>query len=142
MNSDDFDHDSHMRTAFELAREAASWGDRPFGSVLVRDDTGVASASNRVVTEDDIRRHPEFHLAYRACHEFSPEERTETVMYTSTEPCPICAGGMIRAGFDRAVYSVGGDEIGTFTGSDSAIRAARILEDVTDVVGPVLNEEG
>jgi tRNA(Arg) A34 adenosine deaminase TadA len=142
MDTDDFDHDAHMHDALELAREAATRGDRPFGSVLVRDDEVVMSESNRVVTEDDIRRHPELHLAYRACRELEPEERAETVMYTSTEPCPMCAGGMIRAGFDRVVYSVGGDEIGEFTGHEPPVRAATVLEEVTDVVGPVLNEEG
>ncbi|AGB39909.1 nucleoside deaminase [Natronococcus occultus] len=142
MDVDDFDHDSHMHSALDLAREAADRGDRPFGSVLVRDDEVVASASNRVVTANDVRRHPELHLAYRACREFEPEERAETVMYTSTEPCPMCAGGMIRAGFDRVVYSVGGDEIGAVTGHEPPVRAATILEDVTDVLGPVLNEEG
>jgi tRNA(Arg) A34 adenosine deaminase TadA len=142
MDPDAFDHDTHMREALELALEAVDRGDRPFGSVLVRDDTIVDSASNRVVTEGDIRRHPELHLAHRACREFEADERAEIVMYTSTEPCPMCAGGMVRAGFDRVVYSVGGDEIGAFTGSGPAVRAAAILEGVTDVVGPVLNEEG
>ncbi|SNZ12836.1 tRNA(Arg) A34 adenosine deaminase TadA [Natronoarchaeum philippinense] len=139
---DDFDHESHMRRAFELAREAAARGDRPFGSVLVRDDTIVMTDSNRVVTEDDIRRHPELHLAHRACQELSPDERAETVMYTSTEPCPMCSGGMIDAGFGRVVYSVGGDEIGEFVGENSPARSAAVLDGVTEVVGPVLNDEG
>jgi tRNA(Arg) A34 adenosine deaminase TadA len=139
---DDFDHESHMRAAFAMAREAVARGDRPFGSVLVRDDAVVMSASNRVVTEDDVRRHPELHLAYRACREFDPEERAETVMYTSTEPCPMCSGGMRNAGFARVVYSVGGDEITDFTGGQPSTRAAAILDGVTPVVGPVLNDEG
>lgn len=142
MNFDDFDHDSHMRRAFELAREAADRGDRPFGSVLVRDDAVVLTDSNRVVTENDIRRHPELHLAYRACRKLEPDDRAETVMYTSTEPCPMCAGGMVRAGFDRVVYSVDGDEIAEFTGSSPSVRSATILDGITAVVGPVLNEEG
>ena len=82
----EFDDESHMRRAIELAREAVARGDRPFGSVLVREDSVVMSESNRVNTEDDIRRHPELHLAYRACRELSPGERAETVMYTSSEP--------------------------------------------------------
>jgi tRNA(Arg) A34 adenosine deaminase TadA len=141
-NFDDFDHDSHMRKAFELAREAADRGDRPFGSVLVRDDTVVMADSNRVLTENDIRRHPELHLAHRACREFDPDTRAETVMYTSTEPCPMCAGGMATAGFGRVVYSVGSDEIAEFTGSKTSVRSAEILAGVSDVVGPVLNDEG
>lgn len=141
-NFDDFDHESHMRRAFELAREAAGRGDFPFGSVLVRDDSVVSADSNRVVTQDDIRRHPELHLAHRACREFPPDERRETVMYTSTEPCPMCAGGMVAAEFGRVVYSVGGDEVGDFTGGNTPVRSGTILDGVTEVVGPVLNEEG
>ncbi|MFB6270832.1 MAG: nucleoside deaminase, partial [Halobacterium sp.] len=47
-----------------------------------------------------------------------------------------------RAGFGRVVYSVGGDEIGEFTGSSPAVRSREILDGVTEVVGPVLNDEG
>ncbi|WP_336344266.1 nucleoside deaminase [Halalkalicoccus ordinarius] len=139
---DGFDHDAHMRRALDLAREAADRGDRPFGSVLVRDDRVVMSESNRVVTEDDVRRHPELHLAYRACRELTDEERAETVMYTSTEPCPMCAGGMASAGFGRVVYSVAGDELAAFTGTAPSVRSAEILDDLIDVAGPVLNDEG
>ncbi|AZH25811.1 nucleoside deaminase [Haloplanus aerogenes] len=142
MQFDDFDHDAHLRRAFDLAREAAARGDEPFGSVLVHDDEVVMADSNRIVTADDIRHHPELHLAYRACREFDPDERAEMVMYTSTEPCPMCAGGMVRAGFDRVVYSVGSDEVAAFTGDEPSVRSAEILTGVTDVVGPVLNDEG
>ena len=75
-----------MRKAFELARKATDRGDRPFGSTLVRDDTVVMADSNRVLTANDIRCHPELHLAYRACRKFNPDTRAEMAMYTSTEP--------------------------------------------------------
>ena len=139
---DDFDHESHMRAAFELAREAAARGDEPFGSVLVRDDVVVMRDSNRINTAEDIRRHPELHLAQLACEAYTPAERAEMVMYTSTEPCPMCAGGMVTAGFGRVVYSVGSDDIGEFTGADPAVPAATILGGTTAVVGPVLPDEG
>ena len=138
---DEFDHEAHMRRALGLAREAADRGDRPFGSVLVRDDAVVMAESNRVLTEDDVRRHPELHIAYRACRELDPEARAETVMYTSTEPCPMCAGGLARARLGRVVYGVGGDELAEFRGDEPSVRSATILDGVTDVVGPVLNEE-
>ncbi|SEW34745.1 nucleoside deaminase [Halobacterium jilantaiense] len=139
---DEFDHDSHMREALELARAAVDRGDEPFGSVLVRDNTVIMKESNQERTEDDIRRHPELHLAYRACREYDAEERAEMVMYTSTEPCPMCAGGMTTAGFGRVVYSVGSDELADFTGTAPSVRSAAILEGVSDVVGGVLNEAG
>jgi len=139
---DDFDHEAHMRRAFELAREATNRGDRPYGSVLIRDDAVVMADSNRALTEDDVRRHRELHLAYRACRELDPDERAATVMYTSTEPCPMCAGGMATAGFGRVVYSVGGDELPDFGHDEPSVRSATILNDITEVAGPVLNDEG
>jgi tRNA(Arg) A34 adenosine deaminase TadA len=139
---DTFDHESHMRRAIELAREAANRGDEPFGSVLVRDDVVRMEASNRVVTADDVRRHPELDLAARACRELTTAHRAGTVMYTSTEPCPMCAGGLRRAGLARVVYSVGGDEIGAFVGAPPPVRSSEILDGVTGVVGPVCSEAG
>ncbi|MFB6251951.1 MAG: nucleoside deaminase [Halobellus sp.] len=139
---DDWDHETHMQAAFECAREAADRGDEPFGSVLVREDEVIHADSNRIVTEDDLRRHPELTLAQRAHRAYSAAERAEMVMYTSTEPCPMCAGGMATAGFARVVYSVGAHEIASFTGSEPAIRADTILDGVTEVLGPVLNHEG
>ena len=139
---DRFAHHEHMREAFDLAREAAARGDEPFGSVLVRDDTVIMTESNRVHTEPDIRRHPELHLAYRACREYDPDERAAMVMYTSTEPCPMCAGGMATAGFGRVTYSVGSDELAALTGTEPPARAAEILDGVTDVDGGVLNDAG
>jgi tRNA(Arg) A34 adenosine deaminase TadA len=137
-----FDHETYMQRAIDLAREAADRGDNPFGSVLVRDDEIVAEASNRVVTGSDMRRHPELDLARKAHREYSPAERARTVMYTSTEPCPMCAGGLRIAGLGRVVYSVGGDEIREFTGGTTTVRASTILEGTTEVTGPVLNDPG
>jgi len=139
---DEFDHETHMQRAFDLARTAVDRGDRPFGSVLVRDDEIVMEASNRVLTESDVRRHPELQLAHRAMRDFDPDERAEIVMYTSTEPCPMCAGGLRYAGLGRVVYSVGSDEMSRFSGHEASVRSGEILAGVTDVVGPICQEAG
>jgi hypothetical protein len=49
---------------------------------------------------------------------------------------------MTNAGFGRVVYSVGGHEITEFTGTDPSPRSAEILDGITEVIGPVLNEKG
>lgn len=137
-----FDHRSHMNRAIELAREAVARGDRPFGTVLVRDNEIIMEDSNRVNTEDDIRRHPELHLAHRAVRELDADARAETVMYTSTEPCPMCAGGLRQARLARIVYSVSGDELREFTGGEPTVSSAEILEGITAVEGGVENDAG
>ena len=136
-----FDHKEHMQKAIELAENAAKRGDKPYGATLVHNDTIVMTESNREITENDIRRHPELHLAYRACKGFDAEKRSAMVMYTSTEPCPMCVGGLQRAQFAQIFYSVGMDEIPEEEQSGPTIPAQDLL-DGTEVRGPLLNEEG
>lgn len=130
-----------MRRAISLAREAAERGDNPFGSVLVHDDKIIMEDSNRVLTEEDIRCHPELNLARLAVRDLEPEIRTETTMYTSTEPCPMCAGGIRYAKFERVVYATSGPEIAEFIGGEPSVRASEILAGITEVEGPLCHEE-
>jgi tRNA(Arg) A34 adenosine deaminase TadA len=139
-------HDPFVRRAIDLAREAGERGDGPYGSVLVRDGEVVMEASNRTNTEDDIALHPELTLARRAAREFDPEARRETAMYTSTEPCPMCATGIGIAGLGAVVYSVSGARTAEIYGTEpSSLPCEEVFErrgaDV-DVVGDVLESEG
>lgn len=125
-----------------MARESISAGDRPFGSVLVLDDEIVAEARNTVYTEEDVTAHPELKLARWAGAELSESERRETTMYTSTEPCEMCAGAIARVGLGRMVYSVSTPEITEILETDTGVRSAEILEPGTVVEGPLLPAEG
>lgn len=143
MDLDAFDHESHMRDALDCAREAAARGDNPFGSVLVKDDEVVMTAGNRIETENDLRAHPELTLAKRAAAE--RDDADELVMYTSTEPCPMCAGGIDIAGLRAVVYSVSGERATELQGTDPLCASATVFEsgrgDV-DVIPNVLQSEG
>lgn len=159
MDLDAMDHEPPMERAIELAEEAGERGDGPYGSVLVRDGAVVMEASNRTNTDDDLALHPELTLARRAASEFTPAECAVTVMYTSTEPCAMCATGMAYAGLGAVVYSVsgeratevrgGGDEDGSGADGDEGggdgIPCTEVFErhgvDVA-VEGPVLEEAG
>ncbi|WP_210424069.1 nucleoside deaminase [Halorussus ruber] len=101
---DALDHEPHVRRAIDLAREAGDRGDGPYGSLLVRDGDVVMEETNRENTDDDIALHPELTLARRAARELDADARAEAVMYTSTEPCPMCAGGIAIAGLGGVVY--------------------------------------
>jgi tRNA(Arg) A34 adenosine deaminase TadA len=142
--SDDVDHD-HLRRAFDLAREAADAGDEPFGSILVRDGDVIAESRNTVVTDDDVTAHPELKLARWAAQEFSPEECAETTMYTSTEPCPMCAGAIYHAGLQRVVFSTPAETVGEVAGAGLVMSSSEVFArgaESVDVVGPVLEAEG
>lgn len=143
MDLDEFDHERHMARAIELAREAADRGDEPFGSVLVKDDRIVMESRNAVNTENDIARHPELTLARRAAAE--RDDVDDLVMYTSTEPCPMCSGGMYHAGLRAVAYSVSGERLAELLGGGFVVPCSDLFakgpEDVR-VLRDVLLEEG
>lgn len=127
MSTED-DPEAYMERAFELAREAGERGDGPYGSVLVLDGEVVMEASNREHTDDDIAAHPELALARRGARELAPEERARTTMYTSTEPCPMCAGGIAIAGLGGVIYSVGAARAAEEFGDASLIPCGEVFE--------------
>ena len=144
---DALDHEAHVGRTLELAREAAARGDEPYGPLLVRaaDGARVMAARNAVVTADDIRRHPELTLARRAAREFSPAQRAGLVLYASTEPCPMCAGGIATAGLGAVVHSVSQAVAADLYGCDAFLRSATVYDGVgggVRVGGPVLPEAG
>ncbi len=145
-DSDSDTHEQYIKRACELARKAAKQGDDPYGSLLVYDDEIIMEATNKINTEDDVAAHPELSLARQAAAELDAETISETVMYTSTEPCPMCSTGMSYAGLGAVVYSISGEEAseirGGGTGGIPCDEVFDRLGATIDVVGPVLPDEG
>jgi tRNA(Arg) A34 adenosine deaminase TadA len=136
--------ETHLRRTFELAREAAASGNTPFGSLLVREGEVIAESRNTTRTEEDITAHPELKLARWAARELDDDGRGDVTMYTSTEPCPMCAGAMAIAGLGRVVYSVDGATAAEFAPGDGSPPSSDLLDRESDieVIGPELESEG
>jgi tRNA(Arg) A34 adenosine deaminase TadA len=113
----------HLRRAIALAGEARAAGDMPFGSLLVGPAGEVlAEDRNTVLTEHDITAHPELKLARWAARELDAEAAGQTTMYTSCQPCPMCAGAIARSGLGRVVFALAGGQLQTLgaTSPDTA----------------------
>ena len=105
------DH-QHLRRAIDLAIAARRAGDMPFGSLLVGPEGQILlEERNTVITERDITAHPELKLARWAANELDRGTAQATTMYTSCEPCPMCRGGIARAGLGRIVFALSGDQL-------------------------------
>ena len=101
-----------LRRAIELAAEARAAGDMPFGALLVGPGGDVlAEDRNTVLTEQDITAHPELKMARWAARRLEPETARNTTMYTSCQPCPMCAGAIARSGLGRVVFALSGDQL-------------------------------
>ena len=138
--------EDYIQEAIDLARDAVSDGNTPFGSLLVVGDSVVRRAKNTTVTDDDVTAHPELKLARWAARELDADELADCTMYTSTEPCEMCATAIHYAGLDRVVYSVAGASLTAIQGKESSgISCEELIErkgGTTTVDGPVLEAEG
>jgi tRNA(Arg) A34 adenosine deaminase TadA len=105
------DDERFLRQAIGLAAAGRAAGDAPFGSLLVGPDGSVlAEAHNTVRSDSDITAHPELKLARWAARELDPAATAGTTMYTSCQPCGMCAGAIERSGLGRVVFALSGEQ--------------------------------
>jgi len=97
----------HLRRAIAVAARAREHGNHPFGATLV-DERGqvLLEAENTVVTERDATGHAETNLVRLASRQLPPEQLARCTLYTSTEPCAMCAGAIHWSGIRRVVFAL------------------------------------
>jgi tRNA(Arg) A34 adenosine deaminase TadA len=101
-----------LRRAIDIAAHAVTLGDAPYGSLLAGPDGEIlVEAHNTVRRDNDISAHPELKLARWAARELDEHTAARTTMYTSCQPCGMCAGGIVRSGLGRVVYALATEQL-------------------------------
>jgi tRNA(Arg) A34 adenosine deaminase TadA len=97
----------YLRQAITIASRARQHGNHPYGAMLVdADGRPLLEAENTVVTERDVIGHAEANLIRKASAQFPRELLEVCSLYTSTEPCAMCAGAIFWSGVGRVVYAL------------------------------------
>ncbi|MBN9212765.1 MAG: tRNA-specific adenosine deaminase [Microbacterium sp. 71-36] len=99
---------AHLRRAIQVSIDARAHGNHPFGAILVTADGRALEAENTVITDRDVTGHAETNLVRLAWKELDATELAASTLYTSCEPCAMCAGAMFWAGIGRMVYALSG----------------------------------
>lgn len=111
------DDEFFLRRAIALSRSAVANGNHPFGALLVDADGEVLiEAENAFMPSQDATAHAERLLATRASIELSDEVRAKATLYSSAEPCAMCAGAIYWAGIGRLVYGLSEQRLKAITG--------------------------
>ena len=98
---------AHLKTAISAAWRAREHGNHPFGALLVDENNRVLlQAENTVITGRDATGHAETNLVRLATQQFSAEELQGCTLYTSTEPCAMCAGAIFWSQIGQVVYAL------------------------------------
>jgi tRNA(adenine34) deaminase len=118
-----------MRLALAEAQLAPAHDDVPIGAIAVVGETVVARAHNEREHRCDPTAHAEV-LALRAAAQHLGRWRLQDVtVYSTVEPCPMCAGALVAARAFRVVYGAPDEKAG------AAYSLYNILQD------PRLNHE-
>jgi len=94
----------YMREALREASLAAEAGEMPVGCVVVRDGAIVARAHNECEAQRDATAHAELLAIRRAGAATGDWRLKDCTLYTTLEPCPMCAGAIVQARVGRLVF--------------------------------------
>lgn len=94
----------YMRLALYLAKKAAQEGEIPVGALIVQDDDIIAWAHNEKELNQDATKHAELLALQRAAHYLGRWRLTDVTLYTTLEPCAMCAGAMVNTRLGRLVF--------------------------------------
>ena len=101
-----------MREALRLARAAGEAGEVPVGTCVVVGDELIAAVGNRTRSDCDPTAHAEI-VALRAASKTSGNYRlANATVYSTVEPCAMCAGALIQARNPLLVYGAADERAG------------------------------
>jgi tRNA(Arg) A34 adenosine deaminase TadA len=144
------DHEKFLRRSFAVARRAHANGNHPFGSILVNAAGEVLiEVENGFMPDRDMTGHAERLLATRASRQFDANVLSGCTLYTSAEPCAMCAGAIYWVGIGRVVYGLSERRLKAITGAhienptlDLPCRTVFAAgQRQVEVIGPLLEDE-
>jgi tRNA(Arg) A34 adenosine deaminase TadA len=141
----------HLRRTFHLAEASRAAGKHPFAALVV-DEAGIVwseAGNNSLPPDGDPTQHAEVVAAAQAARLRTPEQLARCTLYTSAEPCCMCAGAIYWCNIGRVVYALSEDRLRGLTGNHAenptlALDCRRVFasgQHPVAVVGPLLEDE-
>ena len=134
-----------MREAIRLASQNVdTQAGGPFGAVIVKNGTIIASAANHVTTANDPTAHAEVNAIREACKKLNTFDLSGCEIYASCEPCPMCLAAIYWARIDK-IYYAGNRHDAEIAGFDDSFIYNELNTPASERTIPIvelLHEEG
>lgn len=130
----------YLRLALEKARVAQEFGEVPVGAIIVFEGKVIGSGQNCVLRTVDPTAHAEIVAIRAAAQHLQNYRLTGCELYTTLEPCAMCAGAIIHARISRLVYGAADPKAGA-AGSVLDVINHPQLNHQLQVVPGILAEE-
>jgi tRNA(adenine34) deaminase len=133
------DHERFMRVAMEIAEQADRDGNLGIGSVIVRNGEIIGRGRNQLRTARSPLVHAETDAIADACRALGTDDLSGSTLYTTMEPCAMCAGAMLNANIRTWVMggrlrAVGRTDLGQYTAETFVDFMAADVKIVTGIL--------
>ncbi len=129
-----------MLQALVLAEEALEAGEIPVGAIAVCGEEVIARAHNEKEQHQDATAHAEMLVLQRAARYLGKWRLENVTIYSTLEPCPMCAGAMVNARINRLVYGSRDAKAGAAGSVIDLVRYPGLNHQI-EVVPDVMSEE-
>ncbi len=131
-----------LQLALDQARQAAAAGEVPVGAILVYEGEVIAAGQNRVLRDTDPTAHAEIVALRAAAIHLKNYRLTGCEIYTTLEPCSMCAGAIIHARISRLVYGATDPKAGAAGSVLSVINHPQLNHQMSVTAGVLAEECG
>lgn len=133
-------HEDWMRLALEQAEKAFALDEVPIGAVIVREGEILALSYNEKEKDQDPTAHAEVLAIRRAAEKLGHWRLSDSVLYVTLEPCPMCAGAIVQSRIKHLVYGAPDLKGGAV---DSVVRLLQdnLWNHKVEVTAGILEEE-
>jgi guanine deaminase len=105
----------YLRLAIDLSRHAlVDQGKTPFGAILVLNDEVVSEGTSSVIELFDPSAHAEVMALRNAARKLEQHLLPGSVLYSSSEPCPMCLAACYWAQVSRLVFGATSYDVATY----------------------------
>ncbi len=134
------DKNSFMEEALIEAKKALKKGEVPIGAVVVLEEDVIGRGYNQPITKNDPTAHAEIMALRDAAMNLKNYRLKDTLVYTTLEPCLMCAGALVHARIKKLIYSASDPKSGVIESNGNLIQSA-FLNHKISYEGGILKEE-
>ena len=134
------DKNSFMEEALIEAKKALKKGEVPVGAVVVLEENIIGRGYNQSITKNDPTAHAEIMALRDAAMNLKNYRLKDTLVYTTLEPCLMCAGALVHARIKKLIYSASDPKSGVIESNGNLMRSA-FLNHKISYEGGILKKE-
>ena len=129
-----------MREALVQAKKALKKGEVPIGAVVVLGDEIIGRGYNQPVTTKDPTAHAEIIALKEASNRLENYRLKEAIIYTTLEPCLMCAGALVHARIKKIIFAAQDTKSGVVVNNGGLIQS-EFLNHKVSFEGGILEKE-